>query len=67
MMLNLNSANRIYTDIELMDKAAKYIFANNLKDDRLENAVDMLSKILDYDTDFIKGYVKKVIQDLTTV
>ena len=65
-MLNLYGANRFYTDIELLDKAAKYIFANGLQDDRLDDAIDMLSKILDYDADFINGYVKKSIQELTT-
>ena len=66
-MLDINSVNRIYTDIELMDKASKYFFANNMKDADFEKAIDMLSNILDYDNDFIKGYVKKAIQDLSTV
>ena len=64
-MLNLNNANRLYTDMEILEKAAKYIYTNGYQDEKLDDAVDMLSKIVDYDPDFIKGFVGRTIQDLT--
>ena len=64
-MLNLNSANRLYTDIEILEKAAKYLHVNDEGSKTFDYAIDMLSKILDYHPDYIKGFAKKTIQDLT--
>ena len=64
-MLNLNNANRLFTDIEILDKAAKYIYINCYEGERLDDYIHMLSKIVEYDPDFIKGFVGRTIQDLT--
>ena len=63
-MLNLNNANRLYTDFELMEKFAKYVYTNDYQDEKLADAVDMLSKMVGYDADFIKGFVGRTIRDL---
>ncbi len=63
-MLNLNNANRLYTDVELLEKAAKYIYTNGYQDDRLDDAVAMVSEIVGYDPDFVMGFIGRSIQDL---
>lgn len=61
-MLNLNNANRLYTDRELMKKFAKYIITNNYGGARLEEAVEMFSKIVDYDPDFVRGFLRQAMR-----
>ncbi len=63
-MLNLRDASRLYTDTELLESSAKYIYANGLEGEVLEHAVNMVSRMVGYDTDFIKGFVGRTIRDL---
>ncbi len=68
-MLNLNNATRLYTDVEILEKFAKYVYANGIEDDTLKkyfgvDAVALVSEIVEYDPDFIRGFVSRVIRDL---
>jgi hypothetical protein len=63
-MLNLHHATRLYTDIELLKKFAKFIHANGIQGERLDEVVLMMSIVMVYDGDVIKGFVSRVIKDL---
>lgn len=63
-MLNLSGANRLYSDIELLELAAKYILANGLDGEGFEHAISMVSRMVGYDPDFIRGFVGRAMQDL---
>lgn len=63
-MLNLSNANRLYTDTEILGEFATYVYSKGLKGKQLDDAVDMLSKIVAHDPDFIKGFVGRHIRDL---
>ncbi len=68
-MLNLSNATRLYTDVEILDKCAKYLHANGFEGDTLKkdfnvDAVALVSEIVEYDPDFIRGFVNRAIRDL---
>jgi hypothetical protein len=63
-MINLSNASRLYTDAELLGLVAKYVYTNGYENEKLDNAIDMASKMLGYDSDFIRGYIRQTIQDL---
>lgn len=63
-MLNLHGATKLCTDTELLETAAKYIYANGLEGEASEHAVSMVSKMVAYDADFIKGFIGRTIRDL---
>jgi len=63
-MLNLRNANRLYSDVEILEKAAKYIVAHGFEGENFLDTIDLLSKLLDYDHDFLKGFMRQAMQDL---
>jgi hypothetical protein len=61
-MLNLYGASRVYTDVELIEKAREYFLLNNLNAPEMEferlMCLGLLSKTLDMDVDFLRGALK---------
>jgi len=63
-MLKLSSATRLYTDVEILKRFAKFIYANNIQGERFDELLLMMSIILRHSGDDIKVFVANVIKKL---